>query len=155
MVGVVRDPSPEGSGPQDEPPLLPDGDDQGGKELIPVNRPVKQLLFWSPRVLCIAFALFISLFALDVFGEGLGVVKTIIALFMHLIPTVIIVIVLAVSWRWEWVGGAVFIALGMLYLIWARHHPTWVVFISGPLFLVGALFLLNWSKRAEIRAQGQ
>jgi len=114
--------------------------------------PVRRLLFWSPRVLCIAFAIFISLLALDVFNEGLSVVKTIAALSMHLIPTAIIVIVLAVSWRWEWVGGVLFVALGILYLVWARHHPSWVVTISGPLFLVGTLFLVNWSKRAEIRA---
>jgi hypothetical protein len=35
--------------------------------------PVRRLLFWSPRVLCVAFAIFLSLFALDVFSEGLGV----------------------------------------------------------------------------------
>jgi len=120
-----------------------------------MNRAVKRLLFWSPRVLCIAFALFASLFALDVFSEGLGVAKTILALSIHLIPTALIVAVLAVSWRWEWVGGILFIAVGMLYLTRAWHHPDWVIVISGPLFLVGTLFLLNWSKRAEIRAKAQ
>jgi lysylphosphatidylglycerol synthetase-like protein (DUF2156 family) len=114
--------------------------------------PVKRLMFWSPRVLCIAFALFLSLFALDVFNEGLGLVKTILALSIHLIPTAFILVVLAVSWRWEWVGGVVFIAAGILYLTRAWNRPSWVVVICGPLFLMGALFLLNWSKRAEIRA---
>jgi hypothetical protein len=114
---------------------------------------MKRLLFWSPRVLCIAFALFLSMFALDVFSEGLGWWKTILALLIHLIPTALIVVVLVVSWRWEWVGGILYVVLGMLYLIQARHHPDWILIISGPLFLVGALFLLNWWKRAEIRAQ--
>ena len=116
--------------------------------------PMKRLLFWSPRVLCIAFAIFLSLFALDVFSEGLGWWKTILGLLIHLIPTAFIVVILAVSWRWEWVGGALFIAAGILYLSNPRtwHHPSWVVVIFGPLFLVGALFLLNWLKRAEIRA---
>jgi hypothetical protein len=45
------------------------------------------------------FAVFISMFELDVFGAGYGFLNTIIALLMHLIPTVIILIVLAVSWR--------------------------------------------------------
>ena len=35
-------------------------------------RPSKQLLFWTPRILGILFALFLSMFALDVFGEGYG-----------------------------------------------------------------------------------
>jgi hypothetical protein len=117
-----------------------------------VKGPMKRLLFWSPRVLCIAFALFLSLFALDVFSEGLSWWKTILALLIHLIPTAFIVVVLVVSWRWEWVGGILYVVLGTLYLIQARHHPDWVLIISGPLFLVGALFLLNWWKRAEIRA---
>jgi hypothetical protein len=119
--------------------------------------PVRRLLFWLPRVLCIAFALFLSLFALDVFNEGLGWWKTILALSIHLIPTAFVLVVLAVSWRWEWVGGILFIAAGILYLVNIRvwHHPSWVIVISGPLFLVGALLLLNWLKRAEIRAQGQ
>jgi hypothetical protein len=124
----------------------------GKKELVSMNRPVKRLIFWSPRVLCIAFAIFLSLFALDVFNEGYGVAKTILALAIHLIPSAIIVVVLAISWRWEWVGGVLFIAMGVLYLVQAWRHPDWVVTISGPLFLVGALFLLSWSKRAEIRA---
>jgi len=112
-------------------------------------------LFWSPRVLCIAFALFLSLFALDVFNEGLGLWKTILALSIHLIPTAFVLVVLAVSWRWEWVGGVLFIAAGILYLTRMWHHPAAVAGISGPLFLVGALFLLHWLKRVEIRAQGQ
>ena len=94
--------------------------------------PVKRLLFWSPRVLCIAFALFLSLFALDVFNEGLGLWKTILALSIHLFPTAFVVVVLAFSWRWEWVGGILYIAAGILYLIEARHHPDWSSSYPGP-----------------------
>jgi hypothetical protein len=103
--------------------------------------------------MCIAFALFLSLFALDVFNEGLGLWKTILALSIHLIPTALVVLVLALSWRWEWIGGILYIAAGILYLTRMWHHPAAVAGISGPLFLVGALFLLNWLKRAEIRAK--
>jgi len=116
------------------------------------NRPLKQVLFWSPRVLGIAFAIFLSMFALDVFNERFSVGKTILALLIHLIPSAIVVIMLAISWRWEWVGGVLFIAVGILYLTRMWHHPAAVAGISGPLFLVGGLFLLNSWKRAEIRA---
>jgi hypothetical protein len=107
-----------------------------------------------PRILCLMFAAFISLFALDVFDEGLGVWKTALALLMHLIPTFLILIVLAVSWRWEWVGAVLFTALALLYLFtsWGRLHWSAYVVISGPLCLVAALFLLNWLWRAELRA---
>jgi hypothetical protein len=115
----------------------------------------RQLLFWSPRVLTILFALFLSLFALDVFDEGYGLWGTVVALFMHLIPTTgLVLVVLALSWRWEWVGAVLFVALGLFYAYFAvgRGHPEWTVVISGPLFLLGGLFLLNWLKRKEIRA---
>ena len=118
-----------------------------------MKRPVKRLLFWAPRILCILFAVFVSLFALDVVGEGYGLWGTILALLMHLIPTGVILIVLAISWRWEWVGGVLFIALGVLYLVlaWGRLHWSAYLVISGPLFLVGVLFLINWLYRAELR----
>ena len=114
---------------------------------------MKELIFWLPRVLTILFALFLSLFALDVFGEGLGFWQTALALFIHLIPTWIILIVLAVSWRWEWVGTILYVALGVLYAYFAvgRSHPEWTLVISAPLFLVGGLFLLNWLCRKQIR----
>jgi len=120
-----------------------------------MKRPVKRWLFWTPRILCILFAVFISLFAFDVFGEGYGFWETIRALLMHLIPTGVILIVLALSWRWEWVGGALFIALGVLYLVlfWGRFHWSAYLVISGPLFLLGVLFLINWLYRAELRTQ--
>jgi len=117
-----------------------------------MNKPLKRVLFWSPRVLGIAFAIFLSMFALDVFNEGFSAGKTILALLIHLIPAAIILGLLAVAWRWEWVGGVLFIAAGILYLTRMWHHPAAVAGISGPLFLVGALFLLSWLKRAEIRA---
>ena len=112
----------------------------------------KRALFWMPRILCLVFAGFISLFALDVFQEGLGAWRTTLALLMHLIPTFLILIVLAVSWRWEWVGALLFTGLALLYLLtsWGRLHWSAYVVISGPLFLLGVLFLLNWIWRAEL-----
>jgi hypothetical protein len=115
--------------------------------------PMKRLLYWTPRVLCVLFAAFISTFALDVFDGNHGLWNTILALLMHLIPTGIILVMLAISWRWEWVGGTVFTALGVLYLVWFWGRFPWSVYlvIAGPLFLVGALFLLNWFYRRELR----
>jgi hypothetical protein len=122
-------------------------------EVIIMRKPLKRLLFWTPRVICILFALFLSLFALDVFGEGLGFLRTIQALLIHLIPTYIVLAVLAVSWRWEWIGGVLFIFLGMLYIeTWRGHWSAYLV-ISGPLFLLGGLFFLNWFYRVAVRSK--
>ncbi len=110
-----------------------------------MNEKIKKVLFWAPRVLGVLFAIFISLFALDVFMEGYGFWEMIIALLMHLIPTAIFLLVLVVAWRWEMIGGFLFIALGVLYiaLFWSPDQLPGYLIISGPLFLVGFLFLLD------------
>ena len=120
-----------------------------------MRKPLPRLLLWTPRILCLLFAAFLSVFALDVFEEGYGFWKTVLALLVHLIPTWLILIVLAFSWRREWVGAILFTALGVLYpvLFWGRF--VWYVYllISGPLFVVGGLFLANWLFRREPRAR--
>jgi hypothetical protein len=118
-----------------------------------MKKAVKRLLFWGPRILCILFAVFVSIFALDVFGAGHGFWKTILALLIHLIPTWIVLVVLVVSWRWEWVGAILFSALGVLYIVmfWGRFNWGVYLVMSGPLFLMGLLFLINWRYRKEIR----
>ncbi len=119
-----------------------------------MKKPVKGVVFWMPRILCVLFAVFISLFALDVFGEGYDFWETIVALLMHLIPTGIILIALVIAWRWEWVGALLFLALGVWYVIMAWGEFEWVTYlvIVGPLLLVGALFLVNWLYRAELQS---
>ncbi len=118
-----------------------------------MNQTFKKILFWTPRILGILVAIFVSLFALDVFGKGYSLWETIVALAMHLIPTLIILLILFLAWRWEWVGGFLFIALGVLYitLFWDPSRLPAYLMISGPLFLVGLLFICNWCFRDEIR----
>jgi hypothetical protein len=90
------------------------------------------------------------MFALDVFSEGYGFGETILALLMHLVPTFIIVISLVIAWRWEWFGAILFIAVALFYLV-SSGGESWI--ISGPLFLVGFLFLFNWIYRAQLKTQ--
>ncbi|KPK55770.1 MAG: hypothetical protein AMS21_13290 [Gemmatimonas sp. SG8_38_2] len=119
-------------------------------------RPItKRVLFWAPRVLCILFAAFLSLFALDVFGEGYGFWGTILALLIHLVPVYLVIIVLVIAWRWEWVGAILFFALGVLYIVWTRGRFPLAAYLSitGPLFLVGALFQLNWIHGDSMRTR--
>ena len=120
-----------------------------------MNEPIKRVVYWTPRILCIVFAVFISLFAFDVFEEGKGFWETSVALLIHLVPTIIIVAVLVVSWRREWIGGILFIALGIFYIVWAWGRFPWTTYaiISGPLILMGILFLLSWRLRAVPRAK--
>ncbi|MAT97213.1 MAG: hypothetical protein CL608_08735 [Anaerolineaceae bacterium] len=113
-----------------------------------MNTNTKRLLYWLPRVLSILFALFISIFALDVFGEGYNFWETLVALFMHLIPTFIIVIALLIAWRWERVGAALFIALAIFFLVMSEGEG-WI--IAGPLLLLGVLFWFDWLAEARLK----
>ena len=112
-----------------------------------MNALAARTLYWAPRVLGILFAVFISVFALDVFEGNRGLGETLLALAMHLIPTALVVLVLVLAWRWEWVGAIAFFALGLAYAITSRAHPDWILTIGGPMFLVGALFLAAWFTR--------
>lgn len=114
----------------------------------------KRVIFWTPRILCILFAAFLSLFSLDVFSEGYGFWKTILALLIHLTPTYIVIIALVVAWRWEWVGAILFVGLALIYLVlaWGKFPLVTYLAISGPLFLVGGLFLINWLYKTDLRS---
>lgn len=110
-----------------------------------------RLLYWMPRVLCILYAAFLSVFALDVF-DGSGFWPTLIALSIHLIPTAAILVILLLAWRWEWIGAGAYFALALLYVRMAgSHHPDWIAVVAGPLLLVAVLFLLNWIRRGKSR----
>ena len=121
----------------------------------------KRLLFWMPRALSVAFIAFLSLFALDVFGEDLGSWPTALALAMHLIPVFVLIAALVLAWRWEWVGSALYAAAGALYVtrVVSLSRPAdlsvkliWILTIAGPAFVIAGLFLVNWLKRGELCA---
>jgi hypothetical protein len=116
-----------------------------------------RLLFWTPRVLGLLFALFLSIFALDVFGQGYGFWGTILALVMHFVPVYIVLIALAVAWRWPWAGALLFAGLSLWYLImmWEPYPLAANLLaaapIAAPLLVIGLLFLLNWFYRPQLQ----
>jgi hypothetical protein len=118
-----------------------------------MNDRTKRLLFWAPRILSILFAVFLALFALDVFDEGFGFWGAILALLIHLVPSILVLAVLAIAWHREWVGGIVFIGLSVWYVVslWGKFPLLTDLLIAGPPVLVGTLFLLNWRYRAELQ----
>lgn len=104
-------------------------------------------MYWTPRIIVILFALFISLFALDVFDENRSTWETILALLLHLIPTAIIIVSLFIAWKWELFGAFFYPALGVIYIIWAWGKFPVITYltISGPVVIIGILFFLSWN----------
>ncbi len=112
-----------------------------------------KFIFWTPRILAILFILFLAMFSLDIFEGNYGFRGTIFGLFMHNIPTLILLIILLISWKYEIVGGIAFILAGLVYLVVLFKNPfewymlSWAIQISGIAFLIGILFLVGWFKK--------
>jgi len=115
-----------------------------------MNDASRRALGWAPRLLGIAFALFVSLFALDVFSEGLGIWGTVVALSIHLLPAFAVAIALVAAWRYEWAGGLLFPAVGVIFLYIGRGTLAKVVFAGIP-FATAILFLASWTTRLHFR----
>ena len=118
-----------------------------------MNITLKKILFWTPRIAGILFILFISLFALDIFDEKLGFWGTIVGLFMHLIPSILLAIAIFIVWKREWFGALLFVGWAIWYVSFMRGFP-WSVYavIAGLPLLIGLLFLAGWVWRKQIRA---
>jgi len=108
---------------------------------------MKKFLTWSPRILTIIFILFLSLFSLDAFSGGFGW-EQLLGFVIHSIPSLILVGFLILAWKKPFVGGIIFLILGILFTIFFNTYrePLSFLFISGPVFLVGILFLLSAKK---------
>ena len=111
-----------------------------------------QVLFWAPRILSLALCLFFGLFALDAFSAGKPAAAALVDFAIHLIPAAMVLALALLSWRREWISAIAFIGLAALYaaINW-RGRLDWTLTISGPLLLVGLLFLWSWASRSQLR----
>lgn len=110
---------------------------------------------WIARILTMAFAAFLSIFALDVFSNQLGIWEIISHLLLHLIPSFVIILVLLFSWRREWIGCVAFLLLGIAYigLTWNRFGPFAYPAIWAPLMLLSLLYCFSWRSRKKMASQ--
>jgi len=99
-----------------------------------------------PRTLALLYALLIGLFALEVFGQGTDFWTTMGAFAIHLIPAAFLGAVLAVAWRNELLGGVLYVALALAYLVvtGGQMRVSAFLLIPGALMLLGVLFLASW-----------
>jgi hypothetical protein len=107
----------------------------------------REIIVWAPRVTGLGLATFLSLFALDAFSDGRGIISTTVAFAMGLLPALVVLITVAIGWKHEAVAATIFAGLTIFYAASALDHPSWIVIIAGPLALVGALFFASWRIR--------
>lgn len=109
---------------------------------------MQKIIFFVPRILSLCFVVFLSLFALDVFGEyeGFGVV---IPLLIHLIPSLILLGISLLAWKNGLIGAIVFIGFSIFYILMTRLSEHWSAYlaISGSSAIIGILFFADWMKK--------
>ena len=119
-----------------------------------MNKFLRKILFWTPRVLGILVVTFLTLLSTDVFVEGYTFWQSIGGFLIHMLPTFAVILVLVLGWRRAWIGALGFIAFGVWYIAmaWDKHFD-WITYaiLAGIPGLIGVLFLLGWIYRKQMR----
>ena len=113
-----------------------------------------KIFHWLPRIIGILAILFVSLFAADAFAPELSFWQQLGAFIIHLIPSFILLIFLIVAWKWEYIGGIIFIIIGLglspfvFMHNYKMNHSIWmslgiIMSITIPFVMVGILFLVS------------
>jgi hypothetical protein len=110
------------------------------------------VLLWSARILGIALTLFLAMFALDARDAGDSVLQSLAKYAIHLLPAAVVLAIVVLAWRRAWIGGLAFIGLAVAYAMMVNFRLDWVALISGPLLMIGVLFLLSWRARLHVAA---
>lgn len=124
-----------------------------------------RILYLAPRVLGILATLFISIFALDAFRQGLSIWQQLAGFAIHLIPSLILLIVLIVAWKRELAGGIIFTLIGLVfspivfYHNYNLNHSVWIslgiiLMVTFPFILTGVLFIINHFNRKKQVSSG-
>lgn len=87
-----------------------------------------------------------SLFALDVFELELTGWQILASLFMHLLPTLFLILTLAIAWKMEKLGGWLFVALGGYFLFIGGFAWGAILVFTVPLWIIGSLYLIHHYK---------
>jgi hypothetical protein len=99
---------------------------------------------WIPRILSIIFILFLSLFALNIFGTDVSLFKQLGGFFINLLPSIFFIAVLIVFWKNPTYCGLGFIIIAVSFTFFFETYTNLISFILIsflPAF-IGFLFLI-------------
>lgn len=105
---------------------------------------MNKTLSFAARGFAILFIIMTGLFALDIGKFSWW------GLFMHLLPSLILLVILIISWRQEKIGGILWILAALAYVILAWGKVDWLAYLvmSGPALVIALLFL--WPKKETV-----
>ncbi len=110
----------------------------------------KKLLHWTPRIFVTLFGLFFSLLFIGATMRSYGTPKLWeigLYIFLSFVPAFFVLATLLFSRIWKWIGGLVFIAIGIVIAIlyWNQDSRLGNYLLTTlPLIVIGILFLLEW-----------
>jgi hypothetical protein len=101
----------------------------------------KAVLTKISNIFTIVYVGFISIFALDVFSEGYGLSELLVAFFMHLLPSIIILLTYFLLRKQLLLRTAAFIGLALVSVFFFRalSNPITLIIITLPLGTVAWL----------------
>ena len=103
---------------------------------------VRAFVIWAPRLVGLAAAVFMALFALDAFN-GKPLSEALPDFAIHLVPAAIVGLAVVIAWRYPLAGAIGFGGLAIGYALMVPNRPDWILSISGPLALVAVMFALS------------
>lgn len=106
-------------------------------------------IYWTPRIAGILIALFVAMFALDVFDGQASIWMMIGGFFIHALPGIIMGGVVALAWRKPVIGFVVFLLSAVFFLRTVIRAPFqdslgMLLLFSGPMAMIATLFWANW-----------
>jgi hypothetical protein len=107
---------------------------------------MQRIMTLLPRILGILYILFISMFAFDAFAEKVPFLRQFAGFIIHMIPSLLLTVTLIAAWKYPLIGGIIFllICVGFTIFFHTYRHLAGILLISGPVFLIGVLFLISW-----------
>ncbi|MFM7593533.1 MAG: hypothetical protein ACKO85_17240 [Isosphaeraceae bacterium] len=99
-----------------------------------------------PQILALVFSAFLAIFAADVFEGQSFSLKLFVGLFIHLLPSFLVLFLAWLGGRFPIIAAACFCLLGVGYMVMTQgRFPVMTqVIIGGPPILIGLLFLNNY-----------
>ena len=99
---------------------------------------------WAPRIILIAYIIFLMFFSFDVFGMKAGVLEKIGGFLVHSAPSIAMAVLLGIFWNRPRISGWVFTGAAVFLTIFFNTYERAESFlmVSAPPLLAGVLFLL-------------
>lgn len=108
-----------------------------------------QVSLFVARGLTIAYALGLSLFALDVFQAGHSFVPVLIEFIIHVSPSLLLLFLLAITWKRPAIAAIVFFGAAVLFTFFFHSYRSLAQFgiLTVPLLFPSLLYYLASRKQ--------